>query len=96
MMSKKNEIGKKYTLTPMETWGGGRYVDPVLIEGMTPEEAKRRVDEAWADGWSPLSRWTYDGKDGTWVREMSWTKDMTKCVKLVLAEVKGESAGAGA
>lgn len=96
-MSEKNGNGKKYTLTSMEGWGGNKHTVPVLIEDMSLEEAKRKVDDVWDNGrsWLPLSWWEYDVKDGAWVKEMCYAKDRTKRIRLVLAEVKDESDGEG-
>lgn len=75
----------KYELTSEEAWGGCNITHPVLIEGMSLDEARRRVDEAWGDWWIPLSWWDY--KDGAWKKEMCWVKDRTKRIVLVLKEV---------
>lgn len=81
------ETKAKYELTSEEAWGGCNITHPVLIEGMGLEEAKRRVDEAWGDGWIPLSWWEYKVNDGAWKKEMCWVKDRTKRIVLVLKEV---------
>lgn len=79
----------KYELTSMEGWGGNKHTVPVLIEGMTLDEAKRSVDEVWDDGrsWIPLSWWCYEVNDVAWVKEMCYAKDRTKRIRLVLKEV---------